>query len=129
LERWDTLEAQKHELTEKIETQERLERTQELKQKRSAVFGTPVVRVHNALTSRDYSDAFRAWATFGRSRGKDDWLRAADRLGVDLASREYRAQSSDVDAEGGYSKHDSLFQGLVEAKKAFGGIESVSDVI
>ena len=132
LTRYDELDAKQEELQKQIATLERAEKAKALLPDKKEQKSVGVIRSHKRQPTKvDHNNVVKAWLSYGKPISiRDEWRRSADLLNIDYTARELilRDQTSDVAGEGGYLDNDSLFMGLVDAKKAFGGIESVAHV-
>lgn len=131
----DEAEVKIQTLKAEVDTLERNERVRSLYQQTSSQSthrSAPVIKVSRKATYQDKEYAFRAWIAGSNpeTRPREEWLRSADLLGIDVRSNEwYRDQTTDVQAEGGYLLNDSTFYSFVDAKLPIGKMEEVCNVI
>lgn len=127
---FDKLETESNQLQSKIETIERTERTKALfvPENPQAINHRP-----SQVSAKEKDLAFRGWAL--HQSGNDHLINskqreAIHRTGLDVNNSSYvfRAQSLTA-GEGGNTTDGSLFQGLEQQLKAFGGVRSVATVI
>lgn len=120
-------------LDSKIDTLERSERAKRLVHtETSAVSVASPYKAHVAPTAGDNELAFRGWSLYKVSPNKvtDSMKRAAEKVGLDFNAKEleFRAQTVGTANQGGNLTNSSIFQGLVEARKTYGGVRSVANV-
>lgn len=125
-EQFDVLHRQIAELTERIETAERVERARAIK--------APAVHVAShsqPASSKEDSDlVFRAWALrkSGDSKSISREMRnAVERMDFDIDSPSFifRDQTAGTAGEGGNTVNGEVVQTIVEKQKAFGGLQSI----
>lgn len=132
---YDALEAQAVETEQKIATAERLEKSRQYSKPTNS-FPAPYVAREKKITAKDQSLAFAGWALYhsaGRGQVADSMRFAADRLGIDISSKQYNlrlystpTEALDVDAA---AFPDNAIRGVLEVIKSMSPVRQFADVI
>lgn len=134
---FDAIEQQERSLKDKIDTAERIERSQSLYSELSESKPTAVAQpVATQKRASDTTDAFRGWALAGNKHNRDDYRNAAKRIGLDIDSRELYIPlqrgtnpQSTSDALGGYTIPELMASSLETALLQYSAIRNYANVV
>lgn len=114
-----------------IESQERISKfsASQVREKEDKVIA---YNGRKPITKRDHELALRAFCLSGTNESvSDDMMRAADRMGINVHSGTLAQfdQTIGTATEGGNNLNGSIWQAILTAEEAYGGIASISNVL